>query len=553
MRPSFLTPGALLLGLCLALPGVAQPVVVHFYGGPGSLDGRFETTEGFPDRQGWIGVDRSAPEAVHFHIDTYHCANLDPRVPGNHAWWSGKRFDECGGGDDPEGYGSNWNDHLDWFGTVSDPDLPVTVHVTAVVNADVEPVEDFVYLYCVLPAGQWWLELLDLTGKHDSLAVSVSCLLQPEDYVGTAGDQVHLRWVVNSDGAWDDSDCRYPSQGAMQIDRIRVTFDQGAGPVQIGSLETCEPGSIRQWQPVSVLGAGDYSKVWPLLFGAGTGPPNLTPQFAFIDDGVVVPGTGGTLCEVWCYGPGGYTPNHTGGLSSEFGTRYLHNVILSPAVPVPPVVDEARAEPEADVAVYLDFDVYRHENLEPDSPRLAYLWQVRSTDDPADPTAWFDWSPGVYGAGGPEYFRHHEDITEWVQGEFVQVALGVYQFTWHANTHATPAPYFDNVALSYELDSPADVPVVAPTLSLASPVPNPFNPSAEITFTLAGSGPVDLAVFDLTGRRVRTLLSGHLDGGEQRVRWDGKDEGGRMAAAGSYLISLTAAGERVTRKGSLLK
>ncbi len=72
--------------------------------------------------------------------------------------------------------------------------------------------------------------------------------------------------------------------------------------------------------------------------------------------------------------------------------------------------------------------------------------------------------------------------------------------------------------------------------------PNPFNPTTTIAFTLPADGNVTVDVLDLQGRRVRTLVSGQRTAGEHLVTWDGRDDGGRPAASGTYLVRATGAG-----------
>lgn len=80
------------------------------------------------------------------------------------------------------------------------------------------------------------------------------------------------------------------------------------------------------------------------------------------------------------------------------------------------------------------------------------------------------------------------------------------------------------------------------TVHLEQNYPNPFNPATTIGFTLAAESPVTLAVFDVVGRRVRTLLSGVRQAGTHQVAWDGTDDGGRQVASGVYLYRLAAGG-----------
>lgn len=69
-------------------------------------------------------------------------------------------------------------------------------------------------------------------------------------------------------------------------------------------------------------------------------------------------------------------------------------------------------------------------------------------------------------------------------------------------------------------------------------VPNPFNPSTEIAFTTPREGVTELAIFDARGRRVRTLISGRVEGGEHTQTWNGKDDSGKFVGSGVYYARL---------------
>lgn len=82
--------------------------------------------------------------------------------------------------------------------------------------------------------------------------------------------------------------------------------------------------------------------------------------------------------------------------------------------------------------------------------------------------------------------------------------------------------------------------------------PNPFNPSTVIAWELDRSGPVRIAVYDLRGREVAVLAEGAFAAGAHDVTWNGCDARGRAAAAGAYLVRLTASGSVATRAVMLL-
>jgi len=78
--------------------------------------------------------------------------------------------------------------------------------------------------------------------------------------------------------------------------------------------------------------------------------------------------------------------------------------------------------------------------------------------------------------------------------------------------------------------------------------PNPFNPATELRYRLAREGHVTLTVFDLSGRRVRTLVDGVQTAGAHVATWDGRDATGRLVPAGVYFGRLrTDDAERVQR------
>jgi len=86
---------------------------------------------------------------------------------------------------------------------------------------------------------------------------------------------------------------------------------------------------------------------------------------------------------------------------------------------------------------------------------------------------------------------------------------------------------------------------LAPRLSVS---PNPFRGIATVLFALPGTRTVDVAVFDVLGRRVRTLRSGTLPAGEHRLVWDGRRDGGSSAPGGLYFIRVVTGDERLSMK-----
>jgi hypothetical protein len=80
-----------------------------------------------------------------------------------------------------------------------------------------------------------------------------------------------------------------------------------------------------------------------------------------------------------------------------------------------------------------------------------------------------------------------------------------------------------------------------------SAAPNPTSTSMLIGYAMPKSGAATLAIYDLGGKRVRTLLDGHVEAGMHAARWDGRGENGRRLPPGAYFLTLRA-GERVASK-----
>jgi subtilisin family serine protease len=70
--------------------------------------------------------------------------------------------------------------------------------------------------------------------------------------------------------------------------------------------------------------------------------------------------------------------------------------------------------------------------------------------------------------------------------------------------------------------------------------PNPFNPSTIIAFDLPETQHVKLEIFDISGRKVRTLVDQTVNAGRHQVSWNGQNESGISVASGIYLYRLQA-------------
>ena len=108
--------------------------------------------------------------------------------------------------------------------------------------------------------------------------------------------------------------------------------------------------------------------------------------------------------------------------------------------------------------------------------------------------------------------------------------------------------WIDNIcAYCAVLDT--EMPITPDVRSQLAPVtPNPARPHATLAFTLAEAADVELAVYDVRGRRVATLVNGLEAAGHHQVVWDGRTEAGSLAKSGAYFVRLKTGSEVQTRK-----
>ncbi len=90
-------------------------------------------------------------------------------------------------------------------------------------------------------------------------------------------------------------------------------------------------------------------------------------------------------------------------------------------------------------------------------------------------------------------------------------------------------------------------PVTPARTAFAPAKPNPFARSTTLSFTLAKSGAVELAVFSVDGRKVATLVNGSKSAGAYQMSWDGRGQTGQPARPGLYFARLTTGEGRFTR------
>ncbi|MDP3964401.1 MAG: FlgD immunoglobulin-like domain containing protein [bacterium] len=108
-------------------------------------------------------------------------------------------------------------------------------------------------------------------------------------------------------------------------------------------------------------------------------------------------------------------------------------------------------------------------------------------------------------------------------------------------------------------ETTSDVAMSSSTYSLAisPPSPNPARSGSAIHFTVTGSGtdsqPVQIVIYDVSGRRIRNLVNGPLQAGPHEITWDGKNNKGYGVESGVYYCRYSSQGKTLVKSLVVLK
>lgn len=140
------------------------------------------------------------------------------------------------------------------------------------------------------------------------------------------------------------------------------------------------------------------------------------------------------------------------------------------------------------------------------------------------------------------YFYYYEDpepgVSLFGEGDVVEGK-------WIFKKMGFPLPIVD--------EAPASAEYIPQEFELKQNYPNPFNPCTVISWQLAVGSHVELAIYNLLGQRVRTLVNTIWPAGSHKVEWDGKDNAGKELASGIYIYRLQTAEFISSRKMLLLR
>jgi len=143
----------------------------------------------------------------------------------------------------------------------------------------------------------------------------------------------------------------------------------------------------------------------------------------------------------------------------------------------------------------------------------------------------------VYELAGDDNLAHVEDV-----GMLPKYGIGVY----HYRNYDAGLVFFGDPVTGVK-DREEET-AFSRAFSLDQNRPNPFNPGTEVAFRVPHAGDVELTIYDVLGRKVTTMVDGHLSSGFHHAAWNGRDRFGGEAASGTYLARLSWGGLHRTIK-----
>lgn len=117
-----------------------------------------------------------------------------------------------------------------------------------------------------------------------------------------------------------------------------------------------------------------------------------------------------------------------------------------------------------------------------------------------------------------------------------------------------PGPDSMFVIQTHNVSGIEENPEVLPqTLALHQNYPNPFNPETTIDYTLAKDSKVRLIIYDVLGRKIKTLVNTRQRSGFRSAMWNGRNQQGEFVGSGIYFAVLQAGDKSLSRKMMLVK
>lgn len=156
------------------------------------------------------------------------------------------------------------------------------------------------------------------------------------------------------------------------------------------------------------------------------------------------------------------------------------------------------------------------------------------------------------------YEKCYSGNIEWTQETFdLSEYSGPVQLRFHFTSDEQfgfEGWYIDDIHVSTDVPTgDPDIPPVPLSNSLDPAYPNPFNPSTLIPFQVAERSFVRIEIYDVAGRRIRSLAGRIFPPGKYQVTWRGRDSSGRNVSSGVYFCRMTTGPYQASQRMVLVR
>jgi flagellar hook assembly protein FlgD len=137
---------------------------------------------------------------------------------------------------------------------------------------------------------------------------------------------------------------------------------------------------------------------------------------------------------------------------------------------------------------------------------------------------------------------------------FILTAPSAGDYTVNAG-YKKPQKEWDSVSVAIGVTDISDPngKIFPEKIALLGNHPNPFNHETIIKFSLPRQNTVELAIFDINGKLIRNLSDNTYTAGIHSVRWDGRDNFGKVVASGIYLVRMNSENQQFSHRVLLSK
>ena len=136
-----------------------------------------------------------------------------------------------------------------------------------------------------------------------------------------------------------------------------------------------------------------------------------------------------------------------------------------------------------------------------------------------------------------------DDGLEWDTEYFYRVSAYAGYWTDYSNV----------ISVTLEFVGIADGDGIPETYAVHQNYPNPFNPVTTLRYDLPEDGMVNITIYNMMGRQVKTLINDQQTAGYRSTQWNATNDAGSPVSAGIYLYMIQAGEFRQTKKMVLLK